>query len=34
VIEPVFLEAKSFSEGNAPVLTDKGWQFISLIEYQ
>ena len=34
VIEPVFHEAKSFSGGNAPVLTDRGWQIITLIEYK
>jgi hypothetical protein len=33
-IEPQFLQAKSFFNGNAPVLTDKGYQFISLVEYQ
>jgi tetratricopeptide (TPR) repeat protein len=34
VIEPAFLEAKSFSSGSAPVLTERGWQFISLLEYR
>jgi tetratricopeptide (TPR) repeat protein len=34
VMEPVFLKAKSFVSGNAPVLTDLGWQFISLLEYK
>ena len=34
VIEPVFYKAKSFTSGNAPVLTRLGWQFISLVEYQ
>jgi len=34
VIEPEFLQAKSFSEGSAPVLTERGWQFITLIEYK
>ena len=34
VIEPVFLQAKSFAYGYAPVLTDKGWQFLSLTEYR
>ncbi|GHU93314.1 hypothetical protein FACS1894208_02600 [Clostridia bacterium] len=33
-IKPQFVEAKSFLNGNAPVLTDKGWQFISLVEYK
>ena len=33
VIEPVFLDAKSFSGGRAPVLTDLGWQFITLVEF-
>ena len=32
VIEPIFLKAKSFSGGSAPVLTERGWRFISLIE--
>ena len=32
-IEPVFLDAKSFSNGSAPVLTERGWQFITLLEY-
>ena len=34
VIEPVFMEAKSFSSGSAPVLTERGWQFITLLEYK
>jgi len=34
VIEPVFIEAKSFSSGSAPVLTQRGWQFITLLEYK
>jgi hypothetical protein len=34
VIEPVFLEAKSFSNGSAPVLTERGWNFITLLEYK
>jgi len=34
VIEPVFYEAKSFSGGSAPVLTDRGWQLITLLEYK
>ena len=34
VIEPTFLEAKSFSEGSAPVLTDRGWRFITLLEFK
>jgi len=34
VIEPRFFKAKSFANGNAPVLTELGWQFISLIEYK
>jgi len=34
VIEPVFLEARSFSNGSAPVLSERGWQFISLLEYK
>lgn len=33
VIEPKFLKAKSFTNGNAPVLTELGWQFITLREY-
>ena len=33
-IGPVFLEAKSFSGGSAPVLTERGWDFITLIEYR
>jgi tetratricopeptide (TPR) repeat protein len=34
VIEPLFLEAKSFQNGSAPVLTERGWDFITLIEYR
>ena len=34
VIEPVFFEAKSFSGGSAPVLTERGWQLITLLEYK
>ena len=34
VIEPEYLQAKSFSEGSAPVRTERGWQFITLIEYK
>lgn len=34
VIEPAFLEAKSFDDGSAPVLTEKGWQIITLVEYK
>ena len=33
VIDPIFQEAKSFSYGSAPVLTARGWQFITLIEF-
>jgi len=33
VIEATFLEAKSFSGGRAPVLTNRGWQIITLLEY-
>ena len=33
VIEPVFLQAKSFYNGSAPVLTERGWQFITLIDH-
>ena len=33
VIQPLFIEAKSFANGSAPVLTERGWQFITLIEY-
>ena len=31
-IEPAFPQAKSFSGGCAPVFTDRGWQFIMLVE--
>jgi len=34
VIEMEFHSAKTFSGGRAPVLTDRGWQFITLIEYK
>ncbi|MCL2628043.1 MAG: WG repeat-containing protein [Oscillospiraceae bacterium] len=34
VIDAVFVEAKSFSGGSAPVLTERGWQLITLIEYK
>ena len=34
VIDAVFLDAKSFSGGSAPVLTDRGWQIITLLEYK
>ena len=34
VIEPVYLEAKSFSSGSAPVLTERGWDFITLLEFR
>jgi len=34
VIDAVFLNAKSFSGGSAPVLTDRGWQIITLLEYK
>jgi len=34
VIEPIFMEVKSFSGGNAPVLTERGWQIIRLLEYK
>ena len=34
VTEMVFLQAKSFLNGHAPVLTNRGWQFITLIEYK
>jgi len=34
VIETVFYEAKSFSGGSAPVLTNRGWQIITLLEYK
>jgi hypothetical protein len=33
-IEPVYTEAKSFHNGTAPVMTEKGWQFITLVEYE
>ena len=33
VIEAVYLDAKSFSNGSAPVLTERGWQLLTLIEY-
>ena len=33
VIDPVFLDAKAFSDGTAPVKTADGWQFITLSEY-
>ena len=33
VIDAAFHEAKSFSGGRAPVLTDRGWQIITLLEY-
>ena len=33
-IDPLFIQAKSFSNGYAPVLTELGWQFISLTEYK
>ncbi len=33
VIEPIFLQAGSFVNGSAPVLTELGWQFITLVEY-
>lgn len=34
VIEPVFQDAKAFVNGTAPVKTEKGWQFITLLEYK
>ena len=34
VIDPVFLDAKAFSDGTAPVKTADGWQFITLLEYK
>jgi len=34
VIEADFLQAKSFANGSAPVLTDRGWQFITLLEFK
>lgn len=34
VIDPIFLEAKAFSDGTAPVKTADGWQFITLLEYK
>jgi hypothetical protein len=34
VIDTVFYQAKSFSGGSAPVLTVRGWQFITLIEFK
>jgi hypothetical protein len=34
VIDAVYYGAKSFSCGSAPVLTERGWQFITLIEYK
>ena len=33
-IEPIFLQAKSFADGNAPVLTERGWRFLTLTEYR
>lgn len=33
VIKPVFLQVKNFVNGSAPVLTELGWQFITLNEY-
>jgi len=32
-IEPQFTQAKTFQNGSAPVLTDAGWQIISLVEF-
>lgn len=34
VIEPIFLSAKSFYRGSAPVQTVDGWRFITLTEYK
>jgi len=34
VIEPIFHETKSFSGGCAPVLTERGWQILTLLEYK
>ena len=34
VIEPAYLDAGSFSEGSAPVRTETGWRFITLLEYE
>lgn len=34
VIDAVFLDAGSFDGGTAPVLTEKGWQLITLIEFK
>jgi len=34
VIDTVFYEAKSFSGGSAPVLTERGWQLITLLEFK
>jgi len=34
VIDAVFLDAKSFSGGSAPILTYRGWQIITLLEYK
>jgi hypothetical protein len=34
VIDTIYYEAKSFSGGSAPVLTERGWQFITLLEYK
>ena len=33
VIEPEFLNARSFANGSAPVLTPNGWRFITLVEF-
>ncbi|MCL2078796.1 MAG: WG repeat-containing protein [Oscillospiraceae bacterium] len=33
-IDMIFLQAKSFSGASAPVLTERGWQIITLIEYK
>jgi len=34
VIDAIYQDAKSFSGGSAPVLTQRGWQFITLLEYK
>jgi len=34
VIDTAFYDAKSFSGGSAPVLTERGWQFITLLEFK
>ena len=34
VIQPQFLNARSFYGGSAPVETVDGWRFITLLEYR